>query len=75
MWNNIRGVAFTPDGKTAAMASEQSLYIMDVAKEAHVMPQELNLTQVKRSLRNVKTRIRAGLMLLRKAFAVTGGSG
>ncbi|HEX7317731.1 MAG TPA: amino acid adenylation domain-containing protein [Pyrinomonadaceae bacterium] len=39
---------------------EQLLYIMDVAKEAHVMPRELNLTQVKRSLRNVKTRIRAG---------------
>jgi amino acid adenylation domain-containing protein len=39
---------------------EQLLYIMDVAKEAHVMPQELNLMQVKRSLRNLKTRIHAG---------------
>jgi thioesterase domain-containing protein len=39
---------------------EQLLYIMDLAKEAHIMPQELNLTQVKRSLRNLKTRIHAG---------------
>jgi len=39
---------------------EQLLYIMDVAKEAHIMPPELNLAQVKRSLRNMKTRIHAG---------------
>jgi len=39
---------------------EQLLHIMDVAKEAHVMPQELTLAQVKRSLHNFKTRVRAG---------------
>jgi amino acid adenylation domain-containing protein len=47
---------------------EQLLYIMDVAKEAHVMPRELNLTQVKRSLRNVKTRIRAGRVYAPSAY-------
>lgn len=39
---------------------EQLLYIMDLAKEAHIMPQELNLVQVKRSIRNLKTRVHAG---------------
>lgn len=37
----------------------QLLYVMDIAKEAHIMPPELNATQVKRSLRNLKTRIHA----------------
>lgn len=40
-------------------ADEQLLYVMDIAKEAHIMPPELNPTQVKRSLRNLKTRIHA----------------
>ena len=39
---------------------EQLLYIMDLAKEAHIMPQELNLVQVKRSIKNLKTRVNAG---------------
>jgi thioesterase domain-containing protein len=38
---------------------EQLLYVMDIAKEAHIMPPELTPTQVKRSLRNLKTRIHA----------------
>jgi amino acid adenylation domain-containing protein len=40
-------------------ADAQLLYVMDIAKEAHIMPPELNPTQVKRSLRNLKTRIHA----------------
>jgi thioesterase domain-containing protein len=39
---------------------EQLLYIMDLAKAAHIMPPELNLTQVKRSIRNLKSRVHAG---------------
>jgi amino acid adenylation domain-containing protein len=38
---------------------EQLLYIMEQAKKAHVMPQELTLTQVKRSLHNFRSRVRA----------------
>ena len=39
---------------------EQLLYIMEQAKKAHIMPQELTLTQVKRSLQNFRSRVRAG---------------
>jgi amino acid adenylation domain-containing protein len=38
---------------------EQLLYIMDLAKQAHLMPLELNLMQVKRSIHNLQTRIHA----------------
>ncbi|HKR15457.1 MAG TPA: amino acid adenylation domain-containing protein [Pyrinomonadaceae bacterium] len=39
---------------------EQLLYIMELAKAAHIMPPELNLAQVKRSIRNLTTRVHAG---------------
>ncbi|MCA1566170.1 MAG: phosphopantetheine-binding protein, partial [Acidobacteria bacterium] len=38
---------------------EQLLYIMEVAKKARIMPQELTLHQVKRSLNNFKSRVQA----------------
>jgi len=40
---------------------DQLLYIMDQAKKARIMPQELNLHQVKRSLYNFKSRVQASL--------------
>jgi amino acid adenylation domain-containing protein len=40
-------------------ADEQLLYIMENAKKARIMPQELTLHQVKRSLRNFKSRVEA----------------
>ncbi|HEX3187053.1 MAG TPA: amino acid adenylation domain-containing protein [Pyrinomonadaceae bacterium] len=39
---------------------DQLLYIMEQAKKANIMPQELTLTQVKRSLQNFRSRVRAG---------------
>ena len=39
---------------------EQLLYIMEQAKKANIMPQELTLTQVKRSLQNFRSRVHAG---------------
>ena len=38
---------------------EQLLYIMEQAKKARIMPQELTLHQVKRSLHNFKSRVEA----------------
>ncbi len=38
---------------------EQLLYIMEQAKKARIMPQELTLPQVKRSLHNFKSRVEA----------------
>ena len=46
----------------------QLLYVMDIAKEAHIMPPELTPTQVKRSLRNLKTRIHAARNYLPPAY-------
>jgi amino acid adenylation domain-containing protein len=40
-------------------ADEQLLYIMEQAKKARIMPQELMLHQVKRSLHNFKSRVEA----------------
>lgn len=40
-------------------ADEQILYIMEQAKKARIMPQELTLHQVKRSLHNFRTRVEA----------------
>jgi amino acid adenylation domain-containing protein len=40
-------------------ADEQLLYIMAQAKKARIMPQELTLHQVKRSLHNFKSRVEA----------------
>jgi amino acid adenylation domain-containing protein len=40
-------------------ADEQLLYIMEKAKNARIMPQELTLHQVKRSLHNFKSRVEA----------------
>jgi amino acid adenylation domain-containing protein len=40
-------------------ADEQLLYIMEQAKKARIMPQELTLHQVKRSLHNFKSRVEA----------------
>jgi amino acid adenylation domain-containing protein len=44
----------------ALAPDEQLLYIMEQAKKANIMPQELTLTQVKRSLQNFRSRVRAG---------------
>lgn len=40
-------------------SDEQLLYIMEQAKKARIMPQELTLHQVKRSLQNFKSRVGA----------------
>ncbi|HKV35213.1 MAG TPA: amino acid adenylation domain-containing protein [Pyrinomonadaceae bacterium] len=47
---------------------DQLLYVMDLAKTAHIMPLELNLVQVKRSIRNLKTRVHAGRNYLPQAY-------
>lgn len=47
---------------------EQLLYIMELAKAAHIMPPELNLVQVKRSIRNLTTRVHAGRNYLPPVF-------